>query len=238
MDVDSNNNSFNVSEEVEEQDNNVEFNESGELKVFKNRDVTYKLTIVVLEHTYDLIPTDSRHFAINKRILTLVKRRLEVNDAARIAMARNFHSIVVEVRGYEALTFDEQEAMNYIQNARRLRLEIGDAELVTLYFHKMQQQNSNFYLTIDLDKDGHMRKLFWTDARSRAAYKAFGDIVSFDTTYLTNKYDMPFTPFVGVNHSGQSVLFGYGLLSNENTETFVWLFKEWLSCTSDAPQKR
>ncbi|XP_028120899.1 protein FAR-RED IMPAIRED RESPONSE 1-like [Camellia sinensis] len=70
------------------------------------------------------------------------------------------------------------------------------------------------------------------DAKSRVAYKAFGDVVSFDTTYLTNKYDMPFAPFVGVNHHGQSILFGCGLLCNENTETFVWLFKEWLNCMS------
>jgi hypothetical protein len=28
------------------------------------------------------------------------------------------------------------------------------------------------------------------------------------TTYLTNRYDMPFAPFVGVNHHGQSILLG------------------------------
>ncbi|XP_022853627.1 protein FAR1-RELATED SEQUENCE 5-like [Olea europaea var. sylvestris] len=40
------------------------------------------------------------------------------------------------------------------------------------------------------------------DNRCRQAYKEFGDVVTFDTTYLTNKYDMPFAPFVGVNHHG------------------------------------
>ncbi|CAL5383654.1 unnamed protein product [Camellia sinensis] len=207
------------------------------VRVSLQKDGSYKLTTVVLKHTYDLIPTDSRHFAMNKRILTPVKRRLKVNDAAGIGVARNFHSIVVEAEGYEALTFDKRDARNYIQNARRLRLGVGDAESVALYFHKMQQQNSNLYSAIDLDEDGRMRNLFWVDAKSRTAYKAFGDVVSFDITYLTNKYDMSFAPFVRVNHHGQSILFGRGLLCNENTETFVWLFKEWLSCMSDAPPK-
>jgi hypothetical protein len=40
--------------------------------------------------------------------------------------------------------------------------------------------------------------------------------VTFDTTYLTNKYHMPFAPFVSVNHHGESVLLGCGLLSNED----------------------
>lgn len=62
--------------------------------------------------------------------------------------------------------------------------------------------------------------LFWADARSRATYEEFGDVVTFDTTYLTNKYDMPFAPFVGVNHHGQSILFGCALLSNEGIADF------------------
>ncbi|XP_022889129.1 protein FAR1-RELATED SEQUENCE 5-like [Olea europaea var. sylvestris] len=41
---------------------------------------------------------------------------------------------------------------------------------------------------------------------------------------------MSFAPFVGVNHHGQSTLFGCGLLANEDTDTFVWLFKTWLEC--------
>ena len=186
---------------------------------------------------HELIPSDSRHYAKNKRILTPVKRKLKINDEVRIGVARNFLSIVIEAEGYETLTFDELDARNHIQSMRRLRLGVGDAESVALYFHRMQQQNSNFYYAIDLDEDGRMRNLFWADARSRATYKAFGDVVSFDTTYITNKYDMSFALFVGVNHHGQSILLGCGLVSNENTETFVWLFREWLSCMSDVPSK-
>lgn len=53
-------------------------------------------------------------------------------------------------------------------------------------------------------------------------------LVSFDTTQLTNKHHMPFSHFVGANHHGQSVLFGVGLLSDETTSTYVWLFETWL----------
>ncbi|XP_073219650.1 protein FAR1-RELATED SEQUENCE 8-like [Cicer arietinum] len=68
------------------------------------------------------------------------------------------------------------------------------------------------------------------DARSRAAYEYFRDVVTFDTTYLTNEYDMHFAVFVGVNHHGQSTLLGCVLLSGEDTYSFVWLFKSWLRC--------
>ncbi|XP_035549763.1 protein FAR1-RELATED SEQUENCE 5-like [Juglans regia] len=41
---------------------------------------------------------------------------------------------------------------------------------------------------------------------------------------------MPFAPFVGVNHHGQSILLGAGLISSEDTGTFTWLFQTWLQC--------
>jgi len=43
---------------------------------------------------------------------------------------------------------------------------------------------------------------------------------------------MPFAPFVGVNHHGHLVLFGHGLLSNEDATTFIWLFRTWQACMS------
>ncbi|XP_058219580.1 protein FAR1-RELATED SEQUENCE 5-like [Rhododendron vialii] len=83
---------------------------------------------------------------------------------------------------------------------------------------------------MDLDDKGQLVNVLWADARSRAACKEFGDVVSFDTTYLVNKYDMPFAPFVGVNHHGQSILLGCGLISHEDTKSFSWLFRTWMTC--------
>ncbi|KAL2480994.1 Protein FAR1-RELATED SEQUENCE 5 [Abeliophyllum distichum] len=39
---------------------------------------------------------------------------------------------------------------------------------------------------------------------------------------------MVFGPFVGVNHHGQTVIFGCGLLSDETTESFIWLFTKFI----------
>ncbi|XP_038717241.1 protein FAR-RED IMPAIRED RESPONSE 1-like [Tripterygium wilfordii] len=85
------------------------------------------------------------------------------------------------------------------------------------------------YNSFVIGVDGNV---FWADLCSRAAYHEFGDVVTFDTTYLTNKYDMSFAPFVSVNHHGHSILLGCDLISSEDTETFVWLVRTWLACMS------
>ncbi|XP_042392986.1 protein FAR1-RELATED SEQUENCE 6-like isoform X2 [Zingiber officinale] len=113
---------------------------------------------------------------------------------------------------------------------RRLRLRNGDAEVLNNYFCRMQSRNSNFFYVIDVDEDSHIRNIFWADARSRAACDSFSNVITFDTTYLTNSYDMSFAPFVGVNHHGESILLRCGLISKEDSETFIWLLKSWLTC--------
>ncbi|XP_052627778.1 protein FAR1-RELATED SEQUENCE 5-like [Lactuca sativa] len=86
------------------------------------------------------------------------------------------------------------------------------------------------YFSVDLCDDGCPKNIFWADGRSRDAYTKFSDVVVFDVTYMTNKFKMPFAPFVGVNHHGQSILFGGALLENEKEETFEWLFEQFLKC--------
>ncbi|XP_052619583.1 protein FAR1-RELATED SEQUENCE 5-like [Lactuca sativa] len=86
------------------------------------------------------------------------------------------------------------------------------------------------YFSVDLCDDGCPKNIFWADGRSRDAYTKFSDVVVFDVTYMTNKFKMPFAPSVGVNHHGQSILFGGALLENEKEETFEWLFEQFLKC--------
>jgi hypothetical protein len=105
------------------------------------------------------------------------------------------------------------------------------------YFVRMQAKNSNFYHALDLDDELRVQNVFWVDARSRAAYESFNDVITFDTTYLTNKYDMPFAPFIGINHHGESILLGCGLLSSEDTDSFVWVFRQWLQSMCDIAPK-
>ncbi|XP_022888998.1 protein FAR1-RELATED SEQUENCE 2-like [Olea europaea var. sylvestris] len=169
---------------------------------------TWRINTVHLEHNHKTSPSKSRLYRCNRELSAQVKRRLEVNDTAGIPLHKSFNSAVVEA---------------------------GDAVAIQSYFSEMQVRCSGFYFSIDLDDESRLKNVFWADYRCRQAYREFGDVVTFDTTYLTNKYDMPFAPFVGVNHHCQSTLLGCGLISNEDTNTFVWLFRTWLKCMHGQP---
>ncbi|XP_076921248.1 protein FAR1-RELATED SEQUENCE 5-like [Bidens hawaiensis] len=101
------------------------------------------------------------------------------------------------------------------------------------HFQDKLLEDPNLYFVVDLCDDGSPRNIFWADGRSRDSYIKFADVIVFDVTYMTNKFKMPFTPFVGVNHHRQSILFVGALLENEKQDTFEWLFQTFLKCMFD-----
>ena len=78
---------------------------------------------------------------------------------------------------------------------------------------------------------------FWRDGRSRIDYNSFGDVICFDATYRTNKYNMICAPFVGVNHHWNNVLFDCAFLLDETTVSFTWLFETFLESMGNQKPK-
>uniref|UniRef100_A0A2N9F599 MULE transposase domain-containing protein n=1 Tax=Fagus sylvatica TaxID=28930 RepID=A0A2N9F599_FAGSY len=182
-------------------------------------------------------PSKKRHFAAFRHISTDTRRRLLINDNAGVRINSSIKASVVEAGGYENMTYNQRDVRNFLEKERRLKCKEGDGQALHDYFVRMQAKNSNFYHALDLDDELRVRNVFWVDARSRAAYESFNDVITFDTTYLTNKYDMPFAPFIGINHHGESIILGCGLLSSEDTDSFVWVFRQWLQSMCDIAPK-
>lgn len=59
----------------------------------------------------------------------------------------------------------------------------------------MRAEDPEFTYSVQVDDDGRVKTLMWMTGRSIEQFKCFGDAVTFDTTYKTNLYDMPFPSF-------------------------------------------
>ncbi|XP_024969632.1 protein FAR1-RELATED SEQUENCE 5-like [Cynara cardunculus var. scolymus] len=57
--------------------------------------------------------------------------------------------------------------------------------------------------------------IFWADEVARINYKEFGDVISFDGTFRTNKHAMIFVPFLAVDNHKASVVVGSALISDQ-----------------------
>lgn len=63
----------------------------------------------------------------------------------------------------------------------------GDAQLMIEKFFYKQETNPGYFFEYDVDKFGQLSKLFWADPISQNNFSVFGDILSFNATYRTNR---------------------------------------------------
>ncbi|KAH7685553.1 FHY3/FAR1 family protein [Dioscorea alata] len=181
-------------------------------------------------HNHHLLRTPSkvmkmrshRHTSMTCRSLmeTLHKSRVEPSQMSRIL------NETLSSTGSALIT--PNDCSNHLRGVQRNN--IGQECMAIVKFFKEKKLNDDFFFfDMELDEFGQTRCVFWADGRSRAAYSEFGDVV-FDTTYQTNRFCFPFTPFVGVNHHKQSILFGCALMADEKEKSFLWVFQTWLKC--------
>ncbi|XP_073126237.1 protein FAR1-RELATED SEQUENCE 5-like [Henckelia pumila] len=138
--------------------------------------------------------------------------------------------------GPENVGCTERDLRNYQRSLREEHMGM-DAETFVDFLQSEKEKCSTFFFDYETDSDNRFSRCFWADSVSRRANIVFGDVVVFDTTYNTNKYGLIFAPFVGVNHHGQTILFGCGFLSDERTKSFVWLLGKFLKAMSSGAPK-
>ncbi|XP_030526409.1 protein FAR1-RELATED SEQUENCE 6 [Rhodamnia argentea] len=189
----------------------------------------WRVLEVTLEHNHLL---GSKSYRTIKKISAGNKRKSPSSADAEERTIKLYRALVIDSGGNGNQSFSENEARSLSDHVNHLNLKKGDTQAIYNYFCRMQLTNPNFYYLMDLTDEGNLRNLFWADARSRAACVYFGDVIYFDTMFLSNKYEIPLVAFVGVNHHGQSVLLGCGLLAGETMESYTWVFKAWSSCMS------
>ena len=104
----------------------------------------------------------------------------------------------------------------------------GDANTAIGIMRSRKEKDPEFFFEYVLDKEGHLKSMFWCDAQSRRDYQLYGDVTVFDSTYKMNRYGMPFIPFVGVNNHRCTTVFGCAIVSDETEATYVWLLQTFL----------
>lgn len=94
--------------------------------------------------------------------------------------------------------------------------------------NEMKMKDPGLEVKFQIDEQGTLKSMLWCTGKNRYDYSKFGDAITFDTTYRTNLYSLPFGLFVGINNHFQSIIFGGVLLTTEQTSDFQWAFKTFV----------
>ncbi|CAL9001735.1 unnamed protein product, partial [Prunus brigantina] len=197
----------------------------------------YIISNFVEGHNHALTAPQMVHLLRSHRKISEVNKALAQRFGdVNIPTHQQFSLLEVQAGGMQNIGYTKKDLYNYKRQLQR-KMKGHDAQMLSEHFIGEQAKNESFFFMIEADDDDRLKHCFWADPTSRRAYKFYGDVVVFDTTYNTNRYGMVFAPLVGVNNHGQTILFGCGFLSNETTESFLWLFEQFKKAMPAGPPK-
>ncbi|RYR40547.1 hypothetical protein Ahy_A09g046298 [Arachis hypogaea] len=155
---------------------------------------------VVLHHSHLCCANQAEMLKQHKELSMSVRRTIENNEKVGIRLNKTYQSFVAVLGGHCELNFIKKDARNYTTREVRNISKLESAKEFGKYLLRMKEKNQNFFFELELEDDQSIKLAFWTDARSRAACEYFKDIISFNTTYNANRYNLVFYSFVEMNH--------------------------------------
>ncbi|XP_010249184.1 PREDICTED: protein FAR-RED IMPAIRED RESPONSE 1-like [Nelumbo nucifera] len=182
----------------------------------------------VKEHNHVLLPAQAYHFRSRTRMDAISKKHLEFLHAGPVQTNKTSGLISSQCGGDQSIVWMEKFVRDQMDKKTCLAIKSEDTQALLDYFIHMQEENTNFFYVVDLNDEQRLKNVFWVDAKGRHDYFNFGDVISIDTTFLAKGYNLPFAPFIGVNHQCDPILLGCALLADTTTSTFVWLMRMWL----------
>ncbi|XP_076917054.1 protein FAR1-RELATED SEQUENCE 5-like [Bidens hawaiensis] len=148
------------------------------------------------------------------------------------------------VRSTRKLTHVQEETIYELSNLNLgpakafnvMRTREYDAKMIVQRLCAKKTFSSDYSFEYDVNDNGELIRVFWVDEISKSKYLAFGDIISFDAIFKTNKYKMVFVPFTAIDNHCHSVTVGAGLLAYETVESYTWLLQKLLKSLCSAPK--
>jgi zinc finger SWIM domain-containing protein 3 len=156
----------------------------------------------------------------HRRISVEQKANIIEMEVAGVRKHKIMNIMEMQYGGYDKVGYVSRDLYNFCYRYKLETIGRGDAQTVIRHMEARQERDPNFFFKYVIVDEGHLKHLFWTDTQSRLDYAAFGDVVVFDSTYRTNRYNLPFVPFVGLNHHRSTVVFGCAIISNETSEAY------------------
>ncbi|XP_057755753.1 protein FAR-RED IMPAIRED RESPONSE 1-like [Arachis stenosperma] len=190
-----------------------------------------------LRHSHPCSAKKAVYYHEYRKLTIHAKCVITDNDKAGIRPNKTYLALTNEVGWSSNLGFSEKDVRNYITRNLRCSDNNEDFQGMMNYFVRMKEINPNFFYAIDVDDANKFRSALWVNARCRASYEYYRDVVSFDTTYRRNIHGLLFASFVGVNHHGKSTLLDCALLGSEEIPSFEWVFTQWVRCVGTVPRE-
>ncbi|GKD46645.1 FAR1-related sequence 5-like protein [Tanacetum coccineum] len=163
----------------------------------------YTLTTFDVEHNHELDRVKYRHLSKAERRLTYNEQLFIIKAVNANIGAVRAHNLYTSLKGLSSLMHGTQTEFKNFTCGVNCFIGDSDAQMLITRMKERQKFTKDFSFNYFIE-DAELCGLFWADEVANCNYKEFGDIVSSDATYKTNKYKMAFVPFTAIDNHRRS----------------------------------
>ncbi|GJW10301.1 FAR1-related sequence 5-like protein [Tanacetum coccineum] len=194
----------------------------------------YKLVEFKPKHNHMLIPKEYKHFTKKQRKMNQSEKMFVVKAATNKIGATRAHNLYCSMKGgYEYVHGTTDDFKNHQRDVNQFIGE-SDAQMLINKMENRKKYVPNFTFQYKVE-NSELVAMFWADEVAKCNYKEFGDIVSFDATFNSNKYNMKFVPFISIDNHRKCVTLGSGMLLHEDTQSHTWLLMTFMTAFLKEP---
>ncbi|GKB27180.1 RNA-directed DNA polymerase, eukaryota [Tanacetum coccineum] len=182
----------------------------------------YTLTTFDVKHNHVLDRVEYEHLSKAKRKLTYNEQLFIIKAANANIGAVRAHNLYTGLKGWSSLVHGTQTEFKNFTCGVNFFIGDSDAQMLIIRMEQRQEFTKDFSFDYFIE-DAELYGLFWADEVTKCHYKEFGDVVSFDATYKTNKYRWFLCLFTAIGQSPRYVLLVVsGLLKKCNSGS-LWM---------------
>lgn len=183
---------------------------------------TGQTTISILNNTHNHPQAEAKKHATVRRE---ARRQPETLAAilSKASQQRNSGADIAEsIRQDFHIEIDKIDVRNEL---RRHRQQLwGGATPFQQFLNILNGEAYKKFVRRENDEStGRINAILWTDQANISLWKKNPDVVSYDATYCTNRYNMPLVQVTGTTCTHSTFMIAYALVSSEDEEGHKWV---------------
>ncbi|XP_056692085.1 protein FAR1-RELATED SEQUENCE 5-like [Spinacia oleracea] len=139
------------------------------------------------------------------------KEAIEAMSECGLRPMESYRYMSTETGGDDCVGHTMIDHLNYCYKLKMKQVDGKDSQTLVNKLYDIQSIDPEFFFRVRLNAEGKVECLFWRDSMMREDYKIYGDVLVFDTTFRTNKYNLICAPFVGINNHWKNTIY-YNLI--------------------------
>lgn len=196
------------------------------IRIKLNKDNVFEVMHHNTEHNHEFTRKQWHYMHRSERRISAEKGRvIQSIERSGIKPAAGFKYLACDAKGEKNVGHNKRDHINYVNRMRMQDVEGGDANAAVKDLCALQDEQDDFFFRVRWDENNKLSALFWRDSLMLEDYSLYGDLVIFDTTYRTNRYNLVCAPFVGLNNHKHNVMFACAFIADEKKSTFTWLLE-------------